>query len=78
VHLREGEKYRNAPIVAFDIDPVGNVKNLRLVSSSGIKDIDTKLLEAVGQWRYEPQPGCGTGSIEMSVSIHFDPHSPSQ
>jgi TonB family protein len=65
-----GESYKSAPVVHFEIEEGGSVKHVRLVRSSGIKDLDNKLLKAVADWRYKPNPGCPI-ETDMTLTIHW-------
>jgi TonB family protein len=65
------ESYRQSPVIKFQINEDGSVSNARLVRSSGVKDIDKKVLKAVSSWKYEAVPGCILDS-EMTVIIDWE------
>jgi TonB family protein len=65
------ESYKHAPVVSFQIHEDGSVTDAKIVRSSGVRDIDKKLLEAVANWKYKPNPGCGVVSTEMTVTIDW-------
>ena len=69
--FRRGEKYKDTPLFKFEISEQGTVTNVRLVRSSGVKDIDEKILAAVSKWKWESMPGCGVIDSEMTVVIDF-------
>jgi TonB family protein len=64
-----GESYKHAPIVSFTIKEDGSIANVRLVRSSGIRDLDRQVLKAVARWKYKPNPGC---TIETKMSLTID------
>ena len=47
------------------------VSNVRLTRSSGVKDIDKKVLKAISSWRFKAVPGCILDS-EVTILIHWD------
>jgi len=57
-------------VVKFQINGDGTVSNVKLVRSSGVRDIDKKLLSAVAKWKFKPNPGCAIES-EMTVAIDW-------
>jgi TonB family protein len=67
-----GESYKRAPVVKFQINEDGAVSQAKIVRSSGVSDIDAKVLEAITKWKYKPRPGCGVLDSEMSVLIHWE------
>lgn len=66
-----GESYKHAPVVKFDIEENGTVANVRIIRSSGIKDLDEKLIETIRGWEYNPRPGCGVTESEMTATIDW-------
>ena|ERR1700689_2992661 len=70
--FRPGESYKQAPVVKFQISEDGAVLQAKIVRSSGVSDIDTKVLEAVTKWKYKPRPGCGVLNSETSVLIRWE------
>ena len=67
-----GEAYRASPLVKFEIKEGGTVSNVKMVRSSGLADVDKKILNAVAHWKYKARPtGCGVTESEMSVLIHL-------
>jgi TonB family protein len=66
------ESYKGSPLIKYQIQEDGTVSNASITRSSGVADIDKKVLDAVGRWKYKPRPvGCGVIKTEMSVT--FDP-----
>ena len=71
---RFGESYKRSPIVKFLINENGEVTEPTISRSSGIADIDKKLIDAVARWKYKPRPsGCGVIENEMAVTIDLGP-----
>lgn len=67
------ESYRNAPSAKFLIQEDGSVSDVRITRSSGVADIDKKVLESVSQWKYKARPsGCGVIENEGTVLIDWD------
>ncbi len=46
-------KYQGIVVLAIDVDPGGNVRNIRVRQSLGL-GLDEKAVEAVAQWRFRP------------------------
>jgi TonB family protein len=65
------ESFKRSPTVKFSINEDGTVSNAKIVHSSGVRDIDRKLLDAVSNWKYKPNPGCGVVQTEMVVTIDW-------
>ena len=70
--IRPGEKYRRHPLVSYTINKHGEVSEVKILSSSGVRDIDAWVLRSVRRWRYEPLPKCETQTAEMVVTVDFD------
>jgi hypothetical protein len=45
--FRKGETYRQSPVVSYQVDPDGTVSNVKLIRSTGVKDIDAFAVEWV-------------------------------
>jgi TonB family protein len=72
IHFREGEKPTGLiPVVAFQILESGEVVNIVLTQSSGIRDKDNAALDWVKRTKYNNRPGCGTVESEVGVTIDF-------
>lgn len=72
IHFREGENPTGlTPIVAFQILESGDVTNIVLKRSSGIRDEDNAALDWVKGSKYNNRPGCGTDETEVGVTIDF-------
>jgi TonB family protein len=67
----EGESYKGAPILKFQINQDGAVSDVKLVRSSGVHDVDRKKVIAVSHWKYEPGVGCGIVETNMSLTIDW-------
>ena len=66
------ESYKNGPSVKFLIQEDGSVSDVRITRSSGVADIDKKVLESVSQWKYKARPrGCGVIENEVTVVIDW-------
>jgi TonB family protein len=64
------ESYKGPPLIKYQIQEDGTVSETVLTRSSGVADIDKKVLDAVARWRYKPRPaGCGVIETKMSVTI---------
>lgn len=72
IHFRKGEKPSGfTPIVAFQIAPSGEVVNVRINRSSGIRDIDDYALNWIQSEKYNARPGCPVIESEADVIIDF-------
>jgi TonB family protein len=69
VQPRKGEKSRRPPMVAYEVQEDGDVRKLRLVRHSGIKELDRKLLLAASQWKYQARPGCGIVKVRLAAGL---------
>jgi len=66
------EVYKGLPVVKFQIEEDGTVSGALVGRSSGVADIDRKVLDSVARWRYKPRPiGCRVMDVEMGVVIDF-------
>jgi TonB family protein len=66
------ESYKRSPLIKFQIQEDGTVSDIAITRSSGVADIDKKVLDAVARWKYKPRPvGCGVIDTEMSVIIDW-------
>lgn len=63
--------YKHPPIIAFDIDESGTIRNARIKRSSGSGAADRLVLDEVRQWKYKPLTGCGLLKQEATVTIDF-------
>ena len=66
----KGKQYVS-PEFSFDIDEVGQISNVVRKRSSGDSEFDEALSQAIGKWKYKPQPGCGVRSSTINISIQF-------
>jgi TonB family protein len=69
------ESYRRSPKVKYQIEEDGTVTNAALARSSGVIDIDKKVVDAIAHWKYKPRPK-GCGQIETSMTVTIDWASP--
>jgi len=68
-----GEAYKRSPEVRFLIQEDGSVSEITITRSSGVADIDKKVLASVSQWKYKARgAGCGAIENQMTVIIHSD------
>ena len=66
------ETYKRSPVIKYQIQEDGTVSDAIITRSSGVVDIDKKVLAAVARWRYKPRPaGCGPIETEMSLTIDW-------
>lgn len=70
-HFRDGESYKGAPIVKYQINEDGTVSDVKIKRNSGVNDIDRKVVRALFRWKYEQGNGCGIIETEMSVTIDW-------
>ena len=67
------ESYRQSPTVKYIIQEDGAVSNVTITRSSGLADMDKKILDAIARWKYKPRPaGCGVIETEMIAIIHLE------
>jgi TonB family protein len=69
VQPQKGEKSRRTPMAAYEVQEDGDVRKLRLVRRSGIKELDSKLLLAASKWKYEARPGCGIVKVRLAAGF---------
>ncbi len=66
------ESYKQSPTVKYLIQEDGTVSNAFITRSSGLADMDKKILAAIAKWKYKPRPsGCGVIETEMTAIIHL-------
>jgi TonB family protein len=66
------ESYKGSPIVKYQIQEDGGGSDAAIIRSSGVADIDKKVLDAIAKWKYKRRPsGCGVIEIEMTVTIDW-------
>jgi hypothetical protein len=63
------EKFRRPPMVAYEVLADGDVRKLRLLRHSGIKELDGKLLLAASHWKYQARPGCGIEKVRLAAGL---------
>jgi TonB family protein len=66
---QKGERFRRPPMVAFEVQEDGDVRKLRLVRRSGIRELDGKLLLAASNWKYQVRPGCGIVKVPLAAGF---------
>jgi TonB family protein len=66
------ESYKRSPTIKYEIQEDGTVSNATIAGSSGVADMDKKVLDAIALWKYKPRPA-GCGVIETEMSVTFDP-----
>jgi TonB family protein len=69
--FRKGEKYRNSPVVFYEVNPDGKPSNVKLMRSTGVKDIDDFAVDWVKKLKYKPAPGCVGFESQMTITIDF-------
>lgn len=66
------ESYKHPPTVKFSIEENGTVSDVKVTRSSGVADIDKKVVDSIGKWKFKPRPnGCGVIDSEGTVLIHW-------
>jgi TonB family protein len=66
------ESYRQSPTIKYVVQEDGTVSNATITRSSGLSDMDKKVLDAIARWKYKPRPaGCGAIESEMVAIIHL-------
>jgi TonB family protein len=50
----------------------GTVSNVRIIRSTGVRDIDERMVHAVSGWRYKPMAGCGVVDSEITVIVDWE------
>jgi TonB family protein len=66
------ESYKGSPLIEYQIQEDGTVSDAIIARTSGVADIDKKVLDAVARWKYKPRPvGCGVIETKMSLTIDF-------
>lgn len=66
------ESYKGGPLIKYQIQEDGTVSEAILTRSSGVADIDKKVLDAIARWKYKPRPvGCGVIENKMLATIDF-------
>jgi NTF2 fold immunity protein of polymorphic toxin system component len=66
---QKDEKSHRPPMVAYEVQEDGDVRKLRLVRHSGIKELDGQLLSAASQWKYQARPGCGIVRVRLAAGL---------
>jgi len=66
------ETYKGGPLIKYQVQEDGTVSDATLARSSGVTDIDKKVLDAVARWKFKSRPvGCGVIDTEMFAEIDF-------
>ena len=65
-----GECYKGSPVLSFQINEDGSVSNVKIIRSSGVRDIDKQTVKTIRGWKYELRPGCAL-DVEMSITIDW-------
>jgi TonB family protein len=66
------ESYKRSPLIKYQIQEDGTASDALVSRSSGVADVDRKVLEAIEHWKYKPRPaGCGAIETERSVIIDY-------
>ncbi len=70
VHIKPGEKPTGYdPVVAFRVLETGDVIDVVLKRSSGVRDKDNFALTSARGMKFNSRPGCGTIESEASATI---------
>ncbi len=70
-HFRKGEKYKNSPVVAYEILESGEIVHPMLKRSSGVAEVDNYALKWVQELKFNKRPGCGVIESSMDITIDF-------
>jgi len=66
------ERYKGGPLIKYQVQEDGTVSDATLARTSGVADVDKKVLDAVARWKFKARPvGCGVIDTEMSATIDF-------
>ena len=66
------ESYKRSSAVKYLVQEDGTVSNATITRSSGVADMDKKILDAIARWKYKPRPaGCGVTETQMTVRFNF-------
>jgi TonB family protein len=66
------ETYKGGPLIKYQVQEDGTVSDATLTRSSGVADIDKKVLDAIVRWKFKPRPvGCGVIDTDMFATIDF-------
>jgi hypothetical protein len=71
IQLGSGERYRNAPVVAYEILESGEIAHHTLKRSSGVADVDKYALWWVRQLKFNKRPECGIVASTVDLTIDF-------
>ena len=71
IHFRKGEKYKNIPIIAYQILESGIVTGALVKRSSGVADIDKYALESVRDFKFNERLGCPLVDSQAGITIDF-------
>jgi len=72
IQVRDGDKPTGfSPLVSYQITESGEIVNVRLKRSSGIRDVDDVALNFVRGRKYNPRPGCPVIDSEEGVIVDF-------
>jgi TonB family protein len=67
-----GESYKSGLVMKLQIHDDGTVSNVRIIRSTGVRDIDERMVHAVSGWRYKPMAGCGVVDSEITVIVDWE------
>lgn len=71
IHFREGEKYKNIPLIAYQILESGQVAQALVKRSSGVADIDKYALESVRKLKFNKRSGCPIVDSQAGITVDF-------
>jgi TonB family protein len=54
-------------MVAYEVQENGDVRDVRVVRHSGIRELDGQLLTAASKWKYKERPGCGIIKVRLAA-----------
>jgi TonB family protein len=69
--IQPEERFSGSPVISFTVDESGKVANVRVLKSSGVKDVDRWVVLTVRRWRYKTVKGCAPTELQMSINIDF-------
>jgi TonB family protein len=64
-------RYRGGPTISYTIEADGNVTNVKLKRSSGVRKIDEYELASVKRQKFKPMPGCPGVETTETIIIDF-------
>jgi len=71
IHFRKGERYKNIPIIAYQVMESGQVAQVLVKRSSGVADIDKYALDSVRELKFNKRSGCPVVDSQAGITVDF-------